>query len=141
MPFVLEWEGTKFEDDPDDPGGATKFGIDQRSHPDVDIAKLTEKEAFAIYWKEWISSGCQNLPTPLAQVYFDTAVNCGLGRAVRWMEAARMPRGKSVQQICADILTARDGHYYSLSVAHKQFAKFLAGWINRTSALRSLFKL
>ena len=54
--FVLQWEVVKdrqgnviAEDDPDDPGGLTKYGIDQRSHPNVDIRNLTEEEAKDIY--------------------------------------------------------------------------------------------
>jgi lysozyme family protein len=33
------------ERDPDDPGGLTKFGIDQRSHPTVDINALRLEQA------------------------------------------------------------------------------------------------
>ena len=31
MDFVLAWEGRIFEDDSDDPGGATKYGLCLRS--------------------------------------------------------------------------------------------------------------
>ena len=41
---VLEHEGG-YVNDPDDPGGETKFGIAKKFNPDVDIKNLT-KEAF-----------------------------------------------------------------------------------------------
>jgi len=44
IPWLFKWEGTYYEDDKDDPGGATKFGIDQRSHPHVDIRNLTAEQ-------------------------------------------------------------------------------------------------
>src|SRR6266436_4597543 len=68
MPWILDWEGRIFENDPDDPGGATKFGIDQRSHPNVDIRNLTESQALDIYWSEWIRDGCDKLSSPYAEV-------------------------------------------------------------------------
>ena len=46
--LLMELEGG-IVDNPDDPGGLTKWGISQRSHPDVDITNLTEEGAKAIY--------------------------------------------------------------------------------------------
>ena len=46
--LLMELEGG-IVDNPDDPGGLTKWGISQRSHPDVDIVNLTEEGAKAIY--------------------------------------------------------------------------------------------
>jgi len=34
--------GARFTDNPDDRGGATKYGISQRAYPGVDIPSLTE---------------------------------------------------------------------------------------------------
>ena len=54
MPFyqeikhVLKREGG-YVNDPDDPGGETKYGISKRAHPDVDIASLTPESAAEIY--------------------------------------------------------------------------------------------
>jgi lysozyme family protein len=136
LPFIFEWEGETFENDPDDPGGATKFGIDQRSHPDVRIRDLTRADAAKIYWKEWCEDGCNNLISPMAEVFFDTAVNCGIGRAVRWLEEAGGRKGEP-----ETMLKLRDAHYYSISIKHKSLAKFLRGWTNRTKALRERFQI
>ena len=48
---VIEHEGG-YVNDPDDPGGETKYGIAKKSNPDVDIANLTIEEAKKIYYGE-----------------------------------------------------------------------------------------
>src|SRR5271156_5911043 len=49
---LLDVEGG-YVDNPEDPGGKTKFGISARYNPGVDIKNLTRGEAIAIYWSEW----------------------------------------------------------------------------------------
>ena len=42
------------EDVDGDPGGTTKFGIDQASHPSIQVEYLNLPRAMEIYWKrEW----------------------------------------------------------------------------------------
>ena len=50
--FVLAHEGG-YVNDPQDPGGETKYGISKRSYPHLDIANLTREEAIAIYRRDW----------------------------------------------------------------------------------------
>ena len=87
--WLLKWEGTVFENDPDDPGGATKFGIDQRSHPKEDIRNLTRERAAQIYWDEyWTRSKADKMPAKVGEVVANIAVNAGHGRASRWLQHA-----------------------------------------------------
>lgn len=81
--FVMKWEGgAEMTNDPADPGGLTKYGIAQRSHPGLDVASLTEQQAMAIYRTEyWQGSGADALPWPLNLTHFDFAVNAGVGQA------------------------------------------------------------
>jgi lysozyme family protein len=130
MPFILEWEGTVFENDPDDPGGATKFGIDQRSHPGVNIRQLTEEGATAIYWEEWVDAGCGSMPSPYAEVYFNCRVNMGTGRAKEFHAIAK---GNA-----DTFLDLQEAKYRSIA-SHGTMGKFLKGWLNRTNALRKRF--
>ncbi|WP_395739937.1 glycosyl hydrolase 108 family protein [Prosthecobacter sp.] len=130
MPFIFAWEGRTFENDPDDPGGATKFGIDQRSHPNVDIKNLTEELALAIYWEEWKDDGCPGLPRPYAEVFFNCAVNMGKGRANGFHGVAK--GNASV------FLGLQEGYYQRLA-QQDRFKKYLKGWLNRTKALRDRF--
>ena len=87
--------------DPRDPGNwtggrtgvgalhGTKWGIAANSHPGLDIRGLTLDGAKAIYRREyWDTIKGDELPAGLALLVFDAAVNCGPGRAVRWLQAA-----------------------------------------------------
>lgn len=130
--FLMEWEGRAYECDPDDPGGATKYGIDARSHPGVDIAALTEDQARAIYEKELRSSEAALFDGQLRWIVFDTEINCG-----RW--AARVFAEGNPD--CAAYLNRRDRYYRRLCERRPKMKKFLHGWLNRTQALRRLYKI
>lgn len=155
LEFVLKWE-TVFdrrgnpiaEHDPDDPGGLTKFGIDQRSHPNVNIRELTKELASAIYHRDyWLPLRCHELPVPVGEVVFDIGVNNGKARAARWLQenlgvatdgfigpitlkSAASANGMAL----AAKLIARRGTFYR-SIAKGRKAKFLKGWLNRNAAL------
>jgi len=61
-------------DDPADPGGLTKFGLSQRSYPNVDIKNLTIEDAKAIYLKDfWKFGGITD--QSIANKIFDSYVN------------------------------------------------------------------
>ena len=96
IPFIFKWEGG-YDNDPDDPGGETKFGIDKRSHPDVDIRNLTREGATGIYWRDyWERNACERMLSPLGEVFFNCCVNCGAGRA-RKLLAGIGERGSAEQ--------------------------------------------
>lgn len=67
--------------DPADPGGTTRFGVSQRAYPEVDLNTLDLAGAKVIYEAIWKRMGCDDLPTPLDVVVFDTAFNMGDGAA------------------------------------------------------------
>lgn len=125
--FLLQWEGSTYENDPDDSGGPTKYGIDSRSHPGVDIRSLNEQSARAIYEKEWDDSPAALLGDDLGFVYFDSAVNCGRWEALKWLHR---------NFDCAAYLNAREQYYRNLCEEKPVFKKYLHGWLNRTEALR-----
>ncbi len=67
----------------------TKYGIAASAHPNLDIAGLTLDGAHAIYQADyWNPVHGDALPVPLALLVFDAAVNCGVARAIRWLQAA-----------------------------------------------------
>lgn len=71
--ITLENEGG-LVDDPDDPGGLTKYGISQRKYPNLDIRNLTVEDAKAIYLRDfWKFGGITS--QPVANKIFDTYVN------------------------------------------------------------------
>lgn len=86
--IVVGHEGG-FSDDPNDPGGRTKYGISQRSYPSVDIPNLMLDGAKALYRRDyWDRCSCDALDPGLALVVFDAAVNNGVGQAIRWLQSA-----------------------------------------------------
>lgn len=148
IPFIFKWEGEVYENDPDDPGGATKFGIDQRSHPGEDIRHLTKERAEQIYWTTyWAAVRGDLLPPGVGEVCFNIAVNAGIGRASRWLQeycgvvqdgnvgpktiAAAEQAGAG---LAPRLLDRMEEHYRS--IAHGQLTKFLPGWLNRNNDLR-----
>ena len=42
-----------YTDDPDDPGGETKYGLSKRSYPELDIKAVTEPEAREVYLRDF----------------------------------------------------------------------------------------
>lgn len=67
----------------------TKYGIAAASFPDLDIANLTLEDAKAIYAaRYWAPIRGDHLPISLALLCFDSAVNNGVGAAIRWLQSA-----------------------------------------------------
>lgn len=125
--FVLLEEGG-YVSNPDDPGGATNFGISQRSYPQIDIANLTREQATQIYYRDyWLPSGADSLAQPLALVVFDTAVNLGVSRALALLDQS----GGNVDTY----LSLRQSYYDELAARRPASQQFLAGWTARVQAL------
>ena len=76
---VLKHEGG-FVDHPDDPGGATNFGISQRSYPELDIKALTRQDAMRIYERDYWSQVPEHLADDVRWFAFDVCVHSGAGR-------------------------------------------------------------
>lgn len=86
--FILKYEGG-YVNNPQDPGGETKFGISKRSFPNVDIKNLTRKHAIALYEEHyWHRCKCQGLPEIFRLAVFDCAVNQGVIAAAKMFQAA-----------------------------------------------------
>ena len=71
-----------------DSGGQTKYGISQKTYPNLDIKKLTLEQAKRIYKKDyWDVCQCDWIPDALSIALFDFAVNSGVKRAVKSLQA------------------------------------------------------
>lgn len=78
-----------YVDNPHDKGGKTKYGISKTSYPNEDIENLTIERAKEIYKRDyWSRCKCDSLPDALAVAVFDFAVNSGVNRAIRYLQAA-----------------------------------------------------
>jgi len=133
MPWIFSWEGTTYEDDPSDPGGATKYGIDQRSHKNVDIKNLTESQALDIYWSEWLHESCQHLEEPMDWVFFNCAVNLGVERAKEYLKASEGNPKKFID--------LQEKKYLRIAHSRPASRKYLKGWLARTEDLRKVCQL
>ena len=85
---VLKHEGG-YVNDPDDPGGETKYGISKKAYPDEDIKELTVERAKELYKRDyWDRFKVDNLPDRIRHIYFDMCVNMGGGRATKILQEA-----------------------------------------------------
>ena len=141
LDILLKWEGG-YVNDPQDPGGATKYGISKRAYPDLNIRNLSKKRAGEIYYNDyWEPCGCEDLPAGIDLIVFDTAVNCGTDKSIRilqesvgstvdgvfgpnTLEATKKSDPKSVILEC---VARRAVHYGKLST----FDRFGLGWMRR----------
>jgi lysozyme family protein len=159
LPFVLRWEGG-FVDHPNDPGGRTNKGVTQKVYdawrkrqglPQRDVKMIEHGEVLAIYESGyWIPPRCDLLKRQLDLVQFDTAVNMGVGRAVKFLQQALEcpvdgdfgPATKSAVASCdaGDTIVKyceiREAFYRNLAQTKPNLAVFLKGWLNRLNALR-----
>jgi lysozyme family protein len=151
--FVIKWEGSDYEDVPGDPGGPTKYGIDQRDHPNVDIENLTLAHARQIYYHTyWLGSGSPSYPSPVDMVFFNFAVNTGKGEAARFLQKALGVDADGVvgpitmgalskaapEDVAKSMVDHADAFYKALGAERPSMRKFLRGWLNRDDDLRNL---
>jgi lysozyme family protein len=136
------------ERDPADPGGTTKYGIDQRSHPHIDIANLTREQALEIYYSgEWSSCRCGTLKPPWDLAVFDAAVNIGSGRTIKLLQQTvgttvdGFIGPKTIAAVnqapvddLGEFLDLRESYYRALPQVLRN--RFLNGWLNRVADLR-----
>jgi hypothetical protein len=114
------------ENDKNDPGSTTRFGIDYGEHQHSpwnmakqDINKLTLPEAQAIYFRHWNLDGCEGMPPKIGEAYFNCCTMSGIGQAKKIIS-----RQKSVEGFLKDELNVFD-----MIVARRPAAnEYLRGW-------------
>lgn len=85
---VLGHEG-QYVNDPDDPGGETKWGISKRSYPHLNIKDLTREEAIELYRVDfWEPTHTDVLPDAMDYQMLDSAVNSGIHNSIRFLQRA-----------------------------------------------------
>lgn len=136
LAFTLRWEGG-YVNDPDDPGGATNQGVTQAVYDHWrtrnalaarPVRDLEPSERDLIYQGSyWTPAKCDELSWPLYLIHFDTAVNCGVARAMTFRKGAHGDPDT--------YLFERHNYYTGLANSKPTLTKFLKGWLNRTDAL------
>lgn len=147
--LVIGHEGG-YVNDPQDPGGETKYGISKRAYPNENIKDLTLSRAHEIYRQDyWAAVKADHMPHGVRYPLFDAAVNHGpkaarkmLQRALRvdddgifgpiTLNAVARHHNR-VADLLRDFQVARLSYYASIA-QHKPrvFARFRRGWLRRT---------
>lgn len=124
--FTLSWEGG-YVNDPNDPGGETKYGISKKSYGHLDIKNLTVEQAKAIYYEDyWLPSKAYLDDYPACVIRLDIAVLMGVARSLLFV-------GVEPVKIIAAQLT---------HITHfTQFERYGRGWVRRTADLLHLLEV
>jgi hypothetical protein len=131
---TLQFEGPKAGIDND--GKLRRYGITPQQVGVSSVEEITPSTAAPAYYKQyWLASGADKLDPKLAQVHFDTAVNSGVGRAEKLLEASGGDPSKYLdlrEQFLRNLAendTPKNGVY--------KYRPYLTGWMNRIAQLRS----
>ncbi|MGH7091826.1 MAG: glycoside hydrolase family 108 protein [Stellaceae bacterium] len=129
-----------FANEPDDPGGATRFGISKRAYPGLDIARLTLEDAKAIYRRDyWEAHRCGAMPWRWALAAFDGAVNQGAAAILLLQRALGLAEdgvvGPETLRLAAEANDDAFAEFLALRAeryaATAGFARFGRGWLKR----------
>ncbi len=153
---TLRWEGG-WSNDPVDPGGATMKGViqveydaycDRSNQPRHSVRGITTPEVESIYHRNyWLLVRGGELPRGVDLVFFDFAVNSGVGQAVTSMQRVlRMSRDGHLgmqtmaaiheaapSQLIRDYMDERRRFLRNLST----FWRFGKGWMSRCDGVET----
>lgn len=144
---ILKHEGG-YSNNPNDPGGETKYGISKRSYPELNIRKLTRDHAKKIYkqdfWQPLKLYMIDNANVCLE--IFDFAVNAGVSGSVKMAQKLAGTKedgilggitARAINEFEGDFVKtfkhARIIYYEALTKNNSKFKVFLKGWINRVN--------
>ncbi len=98
--YVLKHEGG-YVNHPKDPGGATNYGVIQRTYdayrkkkglPTRSVRNITMDEVVEIYDKQyWDAVKGDDLPSGVDYVVYDGGVNSGPKQSIKWLQRALQP--------------------------------------------------
>lgn len=150
IPLLIDEGNGKVSEDPNDPGGLTKWGISQRSYPHLGIRNLTRDEAISIYrkdfWeKEYNLINSQIIANKLLSFHVlmgERAAEKCLQRAVRAASGINLtqdgelgPTSIAAINSCAqDVLLAAYKSELAGYIRTINNQKYQNGWLNRAYA-------
>ena len=140
---------------PSDPGGRTNLGVTQRvweewvgrESNEKEMRSLTSEMVEPLYKRKfWDACKCDELPSGIDYLVFDFAVNAGVGRSAKILQAAvgvtpdggigpitvaavnAIPEAELIEKFSQ----AKEDFYRSLNT----FETFGKGWLNRVAAVK-----
>ena len=129
-----------FENDPRDPGGATRWGVTQatlstwfgRPASVDEVRNLPRDTALAIARHNyWTPTRCDDLPAGVDLMVFDMAYNAGCGTAARILQTVvGVPSDGAIGPATLKAVTGRDADTLIGALAEAQLAHYraLLGW-------------
>lgn len=162
LSFTLKWEGG-YVNDPSDLGGATNYGVTQKTYDAFrsangfskqPVRSISLTEMRDIYWRQyWLPAQCEHMPPRVAVIVFDTAVQRGVSKAVSTLQEAIGAKtdgsfGINSNKALIEYVSANGeaelvNRYVDKRVNHHRLRaliptqrKFLQGWLNRCKSLR-----
>lgn len=148
---------TGLVNDPDDPGGLTKYGISQRAFPHLNIKDLKLEDAKRIYYDKYYMRpiNLKQFPYRTRLALFDANVNHGpnasfklLQEAINSISKAELkvdgifgPKTKTAIENLDDMLLFNSiimhrERLFRKIASSPRMLKFLKGWINRLKSLQ-----
>lgn len=168
LKFTLQFEGG-YVNDPDDPGGKTNYGVTEAVFnmakkqgivKSRSVEGLTKEEAERVYEELYFKPiRCHEMPSWVAVMVFDTAVNQGLAIAGKILQRALKDVGFNVvvdgkvgdktievikrlegsgreKQFIVWFATYRALRYLEVITKNDKLIKFAKGWFRRVSAMQ-----
>lgn len=145
-----------------DHGGLTKAGVTQAEYdswrlrhnlPQQPVTMITESEEVQLYREDyWAPAQCDSLAPPVDLCVFDTAVNSGVGRAGKILQAcvgvvqdgAIGPKTLAAialvppMALAAQYCDQREAFYRGIVAINPSQMIFLNGWLNRNNYIRQV---
>lgn len=159
LPLILIFEGG-FTDDPVDKGGRTNKGIIKKVYdayrvakklPPADVKDITNAEVAEIYMNNyWLPSKCDKMADKLATTVFDTSVNMGCGRSIKFIQQSIGAKVDGVigpetisklaamdqVQLTNTFLSNREAFYRAIVKRDPTQIRFLNGWLRRLNFVK-----
>lgn len=163
LKHILQFEGG-YVNHPADRGNATNYGITQRVYNAWNalkgrtlesVERIDQGEVRDIYRERyWDACRCDDLPQPLDMVVFDTAIQHGVSRAIKWLQHCVLAAvdgiigehtlyqlhgyviNRRLDEVIDTYLNARTAFYARLIASDPIQQVFSKGWKNRMDALR-----
>lgn len=159
VPLILKWEGSKYTNDPNDPGGPTKYGVtlstwkrvgvDKDNDGDIDaedVKLLTVEDCKLVlklgYWDQWKADRILN--QSVANILVDWVYNSGTaGIKIPQQLLGLEPDGNvgpvtiaavnsaDQEDLFNKIFEARKAFYANIVKRKPSQKKWLKGWMNR----------
>jgi lysozyme family protein len=140
-----------YTNDPNDPGGITKYGIAANRNPDVDVPNLDWDGARVVYYNHyWVKGHCHKLPGPVAAIHFDGCVNNGYTAAAKFLQRAAgvlddggigpatlsAVNATDPTSLCHLIADEREKYYRAIVANRPKMKIYINGWMNRINDMR-----